>query len=506
MFLIDDGSFFPNPANAFRLESLAICNACRILIEQFGDIFDFVLVEGVEAFPGDNVGSAVAFHTRQRNDAEGIGESRGIFNFNGGPLTLDGRPVNTFSGDRLLGIIFNNDRTGFALTHEVMHQWTMPQEARVAFVEPAGGHYREFTDIVGIMRANATAVRGQNNLSGDFVANGDGTFRVVEHLGRNASQFSAIALYLAGFLPPNQVAPITTFTGSINTSDSNRVTVGGTVTESITEFVAAYGPRTPSSTTAPDDFTLGTVVVADRSFSEAEYIWITLVLRFFESAKPYDGFGPAPWESATRGLSTLTTALPGQQQPEPEPEPEPQPEPEPEPEPEAGGTISFPIGRGFNLVGWMAGTAVENATATLDANFNTLFAFDPLTGFFSTFSPSAPAFLNSLDELEAGMGLWVLSDGAGQWEMPLPAAPLSIPLVRGFNLVVWSGEDGIATEDAIASLGSAFNALFVWDQATQRFLSFSATAPGFLNDADALSLGEGVWVNVSRNVTWNQGN
>ena len=240
-------------------------------------------------------------------------------------------------------------------------------------------------------------------------------------------------MYLAGFLPPNQVAPITTFTGSINTSDSNRVTVGGTVTESITEFVAAYGPRTPSSTTAPDDFTLGTVVVADRSFSEAEYTWITLVLRFFESAKPYDGFGPAPWESATRGLSTLTTALPGQQQPEPEPEPEPQPEPEPEPEPEAGGTISFPIGRGFNLVGWMGGTAVENATATLDANFNTLFAFDPLTGFFSTFSPSAPAFLNSLDELEAGMGLWVLSDGAGQWEMPLPAAPLSIPLVRGFK-------------------------------------------------------------------------
>jgi hypothetical protein len=34
LFLIDDGSFFPNAANAFRLESPNFCEACRILIER----------------------------------------------------------------------------------------------------------------------------------------------------------------------------------------------------------------------------------------------------------------------------------------------------------------------------------------------------------------------------------------------------------------------------------------------------------------------------------------
>ena len=288
---------------------------------------------------------------------------------------------------------------------------------------------------------------------------------------------------------------------SIDLADENNVLVTIATTTTIDQVIATQGPRDPSSATSPTEFRAGTIIVKDRPFSEAEFTYITLMLRYFESTKAYDGFGPSPWRAATRGVSTLTTALPGQQQPEPEPE---EPE-EPEPEPPLTGTISYPIGQGFNLVGWMGGTAVEEATATLNADFDTLFAFDPGTGIFSTYSPGGPGFLNSLEELEAGMGLWVLSSGPGQWEQPLPAAPLSIPLVRGFNLVVWSGEHGIATEDAVASLGSALNALFVWDPATQSFRSYSPTAPDFLNDADILFLGEGVWVNVSRNITWNQG-
>ncbi|PZC46186.1 MAG: hypothetical protein DK306_001390 [Chloroflexi bacterium] len=509
LFVIDDGNFFPNPANAFRLESLNICNACRILIDQFGDVFDFVLLEGVEPFEGDLVGQASAFHTRRKNEAQGIGKS--VFDTNVGPLTLNGAPGNTFSDGRLLGITFNNDRTGWALPHEVMHQWATPDEVVLNFLE-SGGHYKQFSDIVGIMRAIVNGVRGANRVSGDFVSNGNGTFRIVERQGLNADTFSDIVLYLAGFLPTGAVGPITTFTGNVSLTDPDAVTVGGTVTETINDVLAAYGPRVPDSTAAPRDFTLGSVVVSDRPVTEAEYTWMTLVIRYFGSDNAYDGFGPTPWRSATRGLSTLTTALPplppGVAPPEPEPEPQPEPEPEPEPEPQPqpqGDTVTIPVRAGFNLVGWMGGTPVEDAVATLQANFDTLFGFDPIAGLFATYSPNLPSFLNDLEELEAGMGLWLLSSGPGEWEMPVPDGPLSIDLVRGFNLVVWSGAGGIDTADAIASLGDAVVTLLVWDPLSQSFLSFTPGAPYFLNLAGTLFFGEGVWINVTRSITWNQG-
>ena len=103
------------------------------------------------------------------------------------------------------------------------------------------------------------------------------------------------------------------------------------------------------------------------------------------------------------------------------------------------------------------------------------------------------------------MGLWVLSSGPGEWQMPQPQGPLSIGLLPGFNLVLWSGENGINTIDAIASLGSAVETLLVWDAGAQRFLSFTPGLPGFLNEASSLFYGAGVWINVDRAITWNQG-
>ena len=497
LFVIDDGSFFPNPANAFRLASLNICNACRILIDQFGDVFDFVLLQGVEPFTGDLVGQASAFHTRRKSEAQGIGKA--VFNTNVGPLTLNGAPGNTFSDGRLLGVTFNNDRTGWALTHELMHQWATPDDVRMTFLE-SGGHYKTFSDIVGIMRAVINAISGANNISGDFVSNGDGTYRIVERQGLNADTFSDIALYLAGFLPASAVGPITTFTGTVDLANPSVVTVAGSVTETIGDFIAAYGPRVPDSTAAPRDFTLGTVIIADRAFSAAEYTWMTLMIEHFGSTRSYDGFGPVPWHAATRGLSTLQTALPGAELPEPEPEPDPEPEPEPQ-----GDTITLPIRRGFNLVGWMGGTAVEDATSTLSAPFETLFAFHPDSGLFSTFSPSLPSFVNDLEELEAGTGLWVLAGGAGSWEQPLPDAPLAIPLLPGFNLVVWSGANNTPIAEALASLGSAVEGVFTWDAQAQAFRTFNPSLPAALNTVDRLRLGEGVWILVDRGLVWDQG-
>ncbi|MDP6605132.1 MAG: hypothetical protein QF664_02560 [Dehalococcoidia bacterium] len=81
-------------------------------------------------------------------------------------------------------------------------------------------------------------------------------------------------------------------------------------TVTIDDIIALEGPRTPSSATAQKTFRLGTLVFGDRAYTEADYTFITLALKYFESDKQYDGNGTPPWKAATLGTSTVTAALP----------------------------------------------------------------------------------------------------------------------------------------------------------------------------------------------------
>ena len=497
LFLVDDGTIFPTYPRIDATSVVDECLGCGILTDRFGDVFDFIILGTAELtkFEGPNgIGrddGLRAFFSLESNDAEGTG--RPLFN---------NSFANPFTDGRLQGIVFNGFVEGGSLAHELMHRFALRLDRSLSFPDGTG-HYVNQSDIVGIMDSGTNAPRREIPFAADadfatqksdYVANGDGTYRLVRRIGPSNPTFSPIALYLAGFIPPEQVAPITTFR-SVNASDPDRVLVTVARTTTIDEVIAAHGTRVPFSADAQRDFSVGTIIIKDRPFTEAEFTYSTLMLRSFESGRAYDGFGPPPWRAATLGQSTITTALPGGQAPQFEPEPQL----------EAGLTISLPITRGFNLLGWMGDTAVGDAAATLNANFDTIFAFDPRRKTFASFSPSAPRFVNTLDALQAGSGLWVLSSGSGRWQQPLPDGPLSLPLARGFNLVVWTGREGRSVADAAASLGGSLNAVFTWDSITQSFRSFSPTAPTFLNDAGILRLGEGVWVDVSRDVTWDQG-
>ncbi len=135
----------------------------------------------------------------------------------------------------------------------------------------------------------------------DLVANGDGTFRIVSRPGSFNATFSESALYLAGFLPPSAVGVVQVLSGSIDPNDQNAVTATTVTDISADDVIAIEGPRVPSPATSPKDFRIGTLVISDQPYSEAEYAFVTLALRYWESDKTYDGEGAPPWKAATLG-------------------------------------------------------------------------------------------------------------------------------------------------------------------------------------------------------------
>lgn len=99
---------------------------------------------------------------------------------------------------------------------------------------------------------------------------------------------------------------------------------------------------------------------------------------------------------------------------------------------------------------------------------------------------SAP--LGDLDTLTPGMGLWLAIAGEESvtWTRPLVPQTGLAPLHEGWNLVVWGGEDGIVTRDALREIDD--------------LASEALDANGDL--LTTLTTGSPFWLNVSAAKQW----
>ena len=160
---------------------------------------------------------------------------------------------------------------------------------------------------------------------------------------------------------------------------------------------------------------------------------------------------------------------------------------------------------GWNLVGWTGDAPVAEAVAPIIDAVQSVFTWDATAQGFLLFDPSGPAFVNSLDQLRQGDGVWVnMGSNSGVWTQPSLSGPRDVPLEADFNLVFWSGPSGTSVVEAIAGIGDAVDVLFLWAAASQQFLSFNSALPIVLNTATTLNNGDGVWIRVDRSLTWIQ--
>ncbi len=505
LFWVDDGTVYPSYPNVDAESAVDLCNACGIIIDQFGDAFDFVILHNREVLNEVPDCGCQAFFKGTKNDVEGIGLD--LRDINGGADTFsNGTPFNTFSDGQLRGVIWSNRIDGAPLSHEVMHRWAVHAAPSLVWLD-GEGHYTESSTVTGIMDLDLLTGDGSifdlpaaPGLPVDFVPNGDGTFRLVSRPGEFNATFDPASLYLAGFIPASQVPEISVFDASPDVSDPNVVTVDASHTITANDIIAIEGARSPSSATSPKDFTVGTIVISDRAYTEAEYAFITLALRYWESDKTYDGSGAPPWKAATNGISTITVALP-----------------------------DIVFAGAPDLV--IAEVADDEITLD-DATAVTLTVLDdvgvPVSGVDVQFAEGlVPALLSaSLVTTDAAgqattlftgqeLGLFEITGTVVDVVNGVPVATalsaaiqVSVveapppPVVRAqvlqprWNLVGWTGETTGVT-DATATIATSLGAFFTWDTSIPGFLTFNPTLPGPLNSLQDVPLGAGVWTFIT---------
>lgn len=167
---------------------------------------------------------------------------------------------------------------------------------------------------------------------------------------------------------------------------------------------------------------------------------------------------------------------------------------------------SFDANAGGDLVGWTGLTTAFAQVIPALTGADLIFTWEATAQQFRSFNADALSFLNNLEQFNAGDGVWLrlVATVPLEWEQPIVDQARSVLLQSGFNLVTWTGPDATSVVDAIAGFADALNTLFVWAAVAQRFLSFNSVLPPSLNTAKTLQHGDGVWINVSRDVTWQQ--
>ncbi len=150
---------------------------------------------------------------------------------------------------------------------------------------------------------------------------------------------------------------------------------------------------------------------------------------------------------------------------------------------------------------------IADFTASIAGQFDAIYAWDAETQSYLSFRPGAPSALNSLQELRPGDAIFInITDpeGAKLVQGRALTAARDLPLVAGFNFEIWTGPDLTPIADAIAGLGDALLAVFMWDAATQSYQTFRTAGPAFTNDLEALVYGRAVWLLLSDDAVWAQ--
>ncbi len=252
-----DNVFVLPVAEDLNTDRLPFWSYAALFFEYFDEEFDFLIFVSNRTPSNANTASEyVAWYRKVMNDTEGIGQP--IFSHDG--------------WDRLQGMIhlsyFEGFSSGSPALHELMHRWGNS-------VIPPGGHW---------FFSSANGQLGGFDIA-DLVDHGDGKYSAgyFSTTGGGTRPYSPIELYLAGFIPPEEVPDLWVAEDGkwLRTEDGNPVRAGGggvifTATKvrtyTIEDIVSKHGRRIPDASQAQRDFRAAAILLIDEGYPTSRWI------------------------------------------------------------------------------------------------------------------------------------------------------------------------------------------------------------------------------------------
>ena len=270
--------------------------------EHFNDEFDFLIffanVDQGGLEPGSING---AFYRDVKNDVQGIG------------LPLYSSNSSFGSTGKLQGVVFHpyDDASIFRglLLHELMHRWG---NFVVPITSYPGGPHWGFSSSGGYLDCLDIS---------NMIDHGAGKFSAPNPFYfRSSEQYSPIELYLAGFIPPEDVPDFQIAEDGkwlldeqgypVKDDNGYRMfTASGFKTVTMEDIIAEHGPRIPDHSQAQKDFRAAVILLVSEDYPATRERLERLsddVLWFSHAAKDESGPPVTNFYEATGGGGTIT--------------------------------------------------------------------------------------------------------------------------------------------------------------------------------------------------------
>ena len=270
--------------------------------KHFNDEFDFLIfLPNVLFHQLEPEAIHGAFYRQVKNHTNGIGV----------PIFADNS--RWASAERLQGVVFHNyiDPSMFRglLLHELMHQWGNYVVPITSF--PYGAHWG-FSTSGGYLDCYDIS---------NWIDHGDGKYSAPDPIYfRSSEQYSPIELYLAGFIPPEDVPDFQVAEdgkwlpderGDIVKDDNGyrMFTASGFKTYTIEDIIAKHGRRDPNHVQSQKDFRAAVILLIGEDYPATREILESLsddVSWFSHAGRDESGPPVTNFYEATGGRATIT--------------------------------------------------------------------------------------------------------------------------------------------------------------------------------------------------------
>jgi hypothetical protein len=133
--------------------------------------------------------------------------------------------------------------------------------------------------------------------------------------------------------------------------------------------------------------------------------------------------------------------------------------------------------------------------------YNGVWAYDPDTGSWKIFDPLQT--INDLNELQAGVGYWILMNEAANLDVEGLLADTAIQLVTGWNLVGYNSLVAKRAEQCLATIKNDINGVWGYDPDTGGWKIFDPLQT--INDLEYMDPGLGYWILSNSDIVWDIG-
>jgi hypothetical protein len=151
------------------------------------------------------------------------------------------------------------------------------------------------------------------------------------------------------------------------------------------------------------------------------------------------------------------------------------------------------LNKGLNLISLPeqpANTAIHQVTSSIAGKFNSIWAY--VGGSWKLYNPGNSNFSDLLT-MEAGRGYWIDMKESGALLGSGTAAPSSIPLSKGWNLIGYNSTIPASVTDALKSISGKYNS--VWTHTNGAWKLYDPKDPNF-SDLTSMEPGVGYWIDA----------